>query len=196
MSATRRLIWVPIVHSAVDWGSLAETVYQRHIEQIGQEKTQELMGAINAFWRHVAIELDALELDPTRVRLYQDGLPICGYEAKIVAELAARGSPNHRLLEQWMARGATLMGTESPDLLLQELDWNRRALEAAQDKIAMLTLNLEAKELLRNRDGVMVERILRTLSRGEVGILFIGMLHSMAGRFPPDYDVKRLDIVL
>ena len=54
------------------------------------------------------------------MRVYQDGLAVCGHEQKIVSELAGAGNRNHALLLKLQAQGATLMGTESPELLVEE----------------------------------------------------------------------------
>src|SRR5262249_55932565 len=57
-----------------------------------------------------------------KARLYQDGLPACGLEEKIVRDLAMQGVPNYRILLKLMERGATLEGTEDPDLLRTEYE--------------------------------------------------------------------------
>ncbi len=41
---------------------------------------------------------------------------------EIVSELSASGSRNHRLLMHLMDKGAMIMGTESPELLMEEYE--------------------------------------------------------------------------
>ena len=53
-------------------------------------------------------QIEGLDLDRERVRLYQDGLPVSGHESDIVRDLAQAGSPNHQLLLDLMAKGVQL----------------------------------------------------------------------------------------
>jgi hypothetical protein len=76
--------------------------------------------AITDFWREIAHVIRHLEPHYAQVRLYQDGLPVCGNELQIVQDVAAQGSKNYQLLQELITAGARLMGTEDPELLLQE----------------------------------------------------------------------------
>jgi hypothetical protein len=118
--------------------------------------------------------------NPGIKRVYQDGLPVCGREPDIVAELAEAGSRNHGLLLKLQARGAVLMGTESPELLVEEY-------QAALAKFAPGGAQGAGKhrdrlrhDLIDRRDRYVAERINSTLLPGETGILFMGMLHKIA----------------
>jgi hypothetical protein len=144
-------------------------------------------------WGNIQKEIQAFGLDYTKVRLYQDGLPTCGNEEIIVRKLAEAGSLNHQILVELMGKGATITGTESPELLLQEYALacqvltsgrlsQRGRLAARQDKLS--------KELLEKRDRYMADRINNTLRPGEVGLVFLGMLHSLRGLLQPDIRVS------
>jgi hypothetical protein len=52
--------------------------------------------------------------------IHLEGLPVCGHESEIVADLARAGSRNHRLLLRLREFGAIIMGTESAELLVEE----------------------------------------------------------------------------
>ena len=104
-----------------------------------------------------------MALDYPRVRIYQDGLPVCGKETDIVRELAGAGSTNHQLVLELAGRGAMLMGTEDPPLLLREYQLQRQHAGAAGD---------EAAEVLAGRDRFIARRIEATLQDGETGLLF------------------------
>jgi len=132
-----------------------------------------------------------LALSCDRVRLYQDGLPVCGREAEIVTELAQAGSRNHQLLLRLMAQGAVLMGTEKGNLLMQEYQLARQSLTTRPPRAAGLAASRRAtsQDLLQRRDQFIARRIHETLQSGETGILFLGMLHSLEGYLHPDVKV-------
>lgn len=79
-------------------------------------------------WDEIRRAIDGLGSDDAHIRSYQDGLPVCGHEERIVREPASRGSRNHRWLVDLIDRGAQLTGTESPQRLLEEYELNRRIL--------------------------------------------------------------------
>ena len=147
--------------------------------------------AIDLIWTEIEAAIDALALSFDRVRLYQDGLPVCGREAEIVTELAQAGSRNHQLLLRLMAQGAVLMGTESGDLLVQEYQLAKQSLTTRPPRAAGLAASRRASSeaLLQRRDQFIAQRINETLKTGETGILFLGMLHSLERYLHPDIKV-------
>ncbi len=132
----RRLIWVPIIHTQEDLGSLKEPVRRLHVKRTGRAQWQRKQLTIEAMWTDIEQEVERLDLDNAHLRLYQDGLACCGREEEIVRELAGIGSRNHQLLLKLMARGARIMGTESPELLLEEYEFSRHAILAASSRKA------------------------------------------------------------
>jgi hypothetical protein len=48
------------------------------------------------------------------------------------------------------------------------------------------------KALLEKRDRYLADRIDRTLSPRETGLVFLGMLHSLTGLLPANVQVTRL----
>jgi len=127
------------------------------------------------------------------VRIYQDGLPVCGRELDIVREVAQRGSRNYALILELLERGAVLEGTESPDLLRQEYEHIRSALakESAPTRTGELRAS-ESERLLRERDEFIGRRVGESLKEGEVGILFIGLMHQADRFLPRDIEVQYL----
>ncbi|MBM4042619.1 MAG: hypothetical protein FJ290_29370 [Planctomycetes bacterium] len=190
----RRLIWVPIVHSHADLGSLGEAVRDAHAQRFGAATWEERVQMVDAFWQRVRGEVDRLALDYGRVRLYQDGLPNCGHEAAIIRDLAQSGSENHRLLADLMAKGARVVGTESPEFLIEEYELMRGilgALKSREDHHLTAAERKRSKAILDKRDAYIAERVAQTLGEGETGLLFLGMLHSIAGRLPDSVHVIR-----
>lgn len=189
----RRLVHIPIVHSEADMGSARDKVRRAYIEQRGRKAWEESRRAIAAFWDAVEKAVDALHLDFRKVRLYQDGLPVCGLEDKIVRDLAGQGVPNYRILLKLIGRGAMLEGTEDPALLRKEYELIMKSLPAAENNGAAGRPD-EAqasmlKDLLARRDRFIAQRIDATLQSGETGILFLGALHHAVEALPSGIKV-------
>jgi hypothetical protein len=188
---SRTLIYLPIVHTQADMGALKESVARATLEQTGRAGLARKAAAVDRIWTEIEAAIDALPLSFHRVRLYQDGLPVCGREAEIATDLARAGSRNHQLLLRLMARGAVLMGTESGDLLVQEYRLARQSLTDRPPRAAGVAAPRRAasEALLQRRDQFVARRINDTLKSGETGILFLGMLHSVERYLNPDVKV-------
>jgi hypothetical protein len=170
----RKLKIVPIIHTIVDMGSLKEQIKEETIKKIGPDGWENQLKIVNQFWTQLSKEVLA---GPTPDFVYNDGLPICGdvLELKIVKELVAQGSKNHILLDKLIRKGAKLVGTESPELLLNELNLAKGS--------------LSDNSLVDLRDKFIVERINDTLSDGKFGIIFIGLLHDIKKYLANDIEV-------
>ncbi|MHB8069373.1 MAG: hypothetical protein ACYDIC_15895 [Desulfobaccales bacterium] len=190
-NSSRTLIYVPIIHTPADMGALQESVARATVEKWGRTGLTRKMQRIEEIWMEIERSIDCLTLSFDKVRLYQDGLPVCGRESEIVADLAQKGSCNHQLLLRLMAQGATLMGTESGDLLVQEYQQSLQSLTSRPPRSAgvMARRQALADSLLQQRDQFIAQRINETLQRGETGILFLGVLHAVASFLPQDIKV-------
>jgi hypothetical protein len=192
-ATNRRLVWVPIIHTREDMGRLQQKVEAEYIRRLGRARWNAHRKSVGTLWEDIRRWIDGLGLDFDHVRLYQDGLPVCGHEERIVRELASQASLNHRLLADLIDRGARLTGTESPQLLLEEYELNRRILGVAPGAAAPAgDLSDEARRLLESRDQFIASRIAETLQPGECGLVFLGMLHSLEGRLPADIHLTIL----
>jgi hypothetical protein len=183
---------LPIIHTQADMEALSDAIKGMTIQKLGREGWERNVHLIDEIWRRIEEAIESWALPWKRVRLYQDGLPVCGREAEIVTELARAGSRNHRLLLRLQERGAILMGTESADLLVREYKLVKEIVAAAGSPKA---LRLEARHrtlsqaLLKRRDQAIAQRINTTLRPGETGLLFLGMLHSLEGWLARDIRV-------
>jgi hypothetical protein len=188
---SRTLIYFPIVHTQADMGALQESVARATLEKMGRAGLARKTAAVDRIWTEIETAIDALALCFDRVRLYQDGLPVCGREAEIVTELAQAGSRNHQILLRLMAQGAVLMGTEAGDLLVQEYQLARQALTTRPPRAAGVAASRRAlsQALLQRRDQFIGQRIHETLKNGETGILFLGMLHQVEQYLAPNVKV-------
>ena len=144
---------------------------------------------VEKMWEQIENAVASLPVSAGTVRVYQDGLPVCGHEQDIVSELAGGGIRNHRALLELQARGATLMGTENPELLVQEYQL------ATAGFASGVTVRTDVRQkqlrdtLLEKRDRYIADRINGTLGAGESGILFMGMLHAVAKYLDADINV-------
>lgn len=191
----RRLIYIPIVHTEADMGSVSEEMKKEYIARYGKSRWFEHLRLIDRLWENIGKRLLAMPLEYGKTRLYQDGLPICGKEEDIVRELVGMGSKNHILLMELMEKGATLMGTESPDLLIQE-HRNIKDMVSEQGKgggkMKLNAFRSISNGLLAKRDHFIAARISDTLLEGETGILFIGAMHKVEKSLPKEIRIVYL----
>lgn len=146
--------------------------------KLSRPATSDLL--IEDLWHQLRLAVLGLDLPWDRLRVYQDSLPHCGMERSIIRDVAVAGSPNFQLLEELMALGSLVEGTESPLLLVQELKHHRQPGAANPEASAQLILA---------RDRYIAQRINDTLPPGEQGLLFIGMLHRVTPHLAPDVEV-------
>ena len=175
----RALIYFPIIHSPKDLGTLDKAVSALRTD----EQAQKYLDAVEHFWAMIATTIEGLGLDYANLKLYQDGLPVCGKEKEIVADVAESGSQNYRLLQTLHQKGAVLMGTESPDLLVQEHALMTQLLQPGEPTEASLAT---ARVLLNQRDDYIAQRIDKTLQDNEMAILFLGLMHNIETKLPKD----------
>jgi hypothetical protein len=192
-SQLRRLISIPLLHTQVDMGTLAPSLERMKLSQMGRQGLSRSARAADQYWEEIERFVEDFPVVAGKVRIYQDGLPVCGHEQEIVTRLANAGSRNHQLLVRLQARGAVLMGTESPELLLEEY----RLATAALGPSTLRTARREERQklardgVLQSRDRFIAQRINTTLAHGETGILLLGMLHAPEPYLEPDIEVAR-----
>lgn len=181
-------------------GTFAQTMQMDKRERADFRPLQEKVAFINQFWldvEHTVFNELPLQFEQTRV--YQDGLPICDKEDEIIADIAKLGSPNFKILLRLKEMGATIMGTESASLLIEEYQQAKKIIQISEgDGSQESSTTLEKQEeqekqsklLLKRRDNFIAARIDHTLQSGETGILFLGMLHNPVPFLPTDIRVR------
>lgn len=191
----RKLLYVPMVHSVADMGSKAELLKQRFAERFGPERWSDRLALIEELWQGIRERLLAQGLRWEKVRLYQDGLPVCGRELEIVRHVAAQGSSNYGLVLELIDKGARLEGTEEPELLRREYELASAVVSADEEESRRRASDRYAEEgpkILKARDEFIGRRIDQTLRDGEVGVLFVGLLHEADRFLPKDIGVRYL----
>lgn len=193
----RKLVYVRIVHTSADMGSLGEELIQETISKIGREKWEENKRLIEKFWEELEKEIFQLNLDLEHTIIYQDGLP-CGGEMgmKIVHNTAELGSKNYQIIEKMVAKGAKITATENPELLIEERNLLLEILKDSstkEKKEAKMKYIAKKELLLEQRDAYIASRINKTLNNEQTGILFIGAEHNVISKL--DDDIEVLDLV-
>jgi hypothetical protein len=177
-AAERTLIYVPVLHSPADMGSLASNL----------SPSAHYRAQVGRYWERIAAELRGMRRMWRGVRVYQDGLPDASADivARVVAEV---DSPNYRLLRWLVSQGAVVVGTEDPVLLQEEYELLKASVA---DEAARRVYAARAAQLLEGRDRYIAARIAATLPAGGTGILFIGLQHRAARALPQDIAVRSL----
>ena len=176
-------------------GTLAGSMKETYIRKFGEKKWKEHVRAIDEMWKGIRQRIRQMNFPYNKVKVYQDGLPICGMEKRIIDDLAKKGSPNHKLVLWMMRRGATLVGTEDPPLLIAEYNHIRGIAQAKthqEREKRVHEFENESALLLKKRDEKICNRIDSTLMKGETGVLFIGLAHRVDELLPKDIRASYL----
>ena len=191
----RRLIHIPIIHTAADLGSLSEAVRAHYAKVCGPASWTQREQIVQGLWADIRKNLDALRLDGPKTRIYQDGLPVCGFEERIVRELANAGSSNHQIIVGLLDRGAAVMGTEDPQLLMEEYELHKQSLGRRPEKTVAAQADMPATCRPPARASAIGSSPIGSpprLQEGETGLLFLGALHRLDGLLPADIRLETL----
>jgi len=190
----RTLVYVPVIHSSADLGSIAKEVAKRGVADLGQDLWEKHRRTVEGFWNVVSDYFDSM--DVKGVKIYQDGMVADDEVGKKIAEDTAKaGSKNNELILRLLQRGAILMKTEDFKLVKKEYD---KLLAITQAKsttkkiMAFIKYKLVKVILLNRRDSFIVNRIEQTLKADEKAILFIGAFHNIKKRLPKDIQIKEV----
>jgi pheromone shutdown protein TraB len=190
----RTLIYVPIIHTGADLGSIAKYVDKKGIASLGQEFWEKHRRTVEGFWDSISHYFDSV--DVKGMKIYQDGMVGEGEVGKqIVDDTAKAGSKNYQLVSRLLERGAVLVKTEDFKLVKQEYDRLlaiTQAMSLIQKIIAFIRYKAVKSVLLNKRDAFIANRIDETLEPDEKGILFIGAFHKIKKRLPKSIQVTEI----
>lgn len=190
----RKLLYVPMIHSSTDLGSVAIELDERGIKLCGEERWKKHKETIERFWNVVSEYIDSLDI--SNLKVYQDGLMADGEMGmKIVKESAKKGSRNYEIVLKLVEKGARIVKTEDISLLKMEFNYitgMTKEKSSVKKFITVLRYKMKKKKLLQERDKYMVKTIDETLKDGETGILFLGAYHNVLDKLPSDVTVKEL----
>jgi len=190
----RTLIYVPVIHTSADLGSIAGDVTKRGIAGVGEEIWARHGNTVDGFWDAISKYFGSV--DVTGMKIYQDGMVADGEVGRrIVEDTANAGSKNYQLVAKLLERGAVLVKTEDFKLVKREyymLLGVTLAKTVVQKIIALIRYKLVKGILLKKRDAFIAARIDETLGSGEKGILFIGAIHNVKEKLHNSIHVREI----
>ena len=167
---------------------------------MGRQKTIQLQKQTENFWIALNGEIEKLDLDYQKLVVFQDGLADTDSQIiqKIIEEGTKKGSPNYLLLQKLKDKGANIVGTEDPKLLMDEYKMAQEEFKEKnpyRQRQLILAYRVKKAQLLRERDKFIAQKIDQNLTEGRVGIVFMGMIHKIKERLPSDIQVKLIDLI-
>lgn len=190
----RKLIYVPILHSSADLGSIAGDVANKGTKLLGLDGWERHLNTINLFWN--SIENYFHGLNANGFKIFQDGL-VVGEEVgeKIVNAASAKGSRNYALIRKMVAKGAKVMRTEDLSLVKREVVYIGKLAKSKsliEKLVAYLHYKASKRGLLKERDRFIAKTINSSLKEGETGLLFLGAFHNVLPMLAQDIEVEEL----
>ena len=114
----RMLIYIPIIHTSPDFGSVSDEVEKLASRAIGEEKWKQFNQLVSDYWNAISKYFDSFEFERGRLKIYQDALmDDKELGIKIIREAASKGSRNHIILLKLIERGGEIVKTEDEKLL-------------------------------------------------------------------------------
>ena len=190
----RTLIYVPVIHTSADLGSLAGDISKRGIFDLGEDFWRKHQKTVEDFWDVISNYFDSI--DVSGMKIYQDGMIAEGEVGeKIVEEGRIDGSKNYELVFKFLKKGAILVRTENFNLVKKEYDRLRAITKSNsifQKLLESIRYKMTKTRLLNKRDRFIARRINETLGSKETGILFIGAFHRVKNLLAHDIQIKEV----
>lgn len=186
----RTLVYIPIIHTDPDLGSLAADVEERANRFLG-EHWKEHKKAVKQYWQEITKYFEDRKLNG--IKIFQDGLPVGGKAAQaMINELAQTGSPNYQLLKDLSRKGAQVLKTEDPALLKKEYQLTKNLVAKKNLLWAILAFfnyKLKKDKLLEARDRYIAGQINQKLEEKETGVCFLGAYHQVLPKLAKDIRI-------
>jgi hypothetical protein len=190
----RRLLYVPIIHTEADLGSVGNNIAKKGISEFGEALWKRHQETVLGFWDAIAEYFASVGISGFRV--YQDGMIANGEMGMtIVQEAVKGGSRNYQVISELIRKGAILVKTEDLNLVKEEHNWIIKITQAknrVQKLNAALKYKLVKNNLLEKRDKFIAKQINVTLQEEEQGILFIGAFHNVRKWLQKEIQVEEL----
>lgn len=196
----RKLIYIPVIHSGADMGSMAAELTRKAKAQLSDELWETHIANVTQYWDRIEHYCDTLGIGKNGIKIYQDSMVADGEAAmKIMADNVKKGSRNYEIISKLVSRGAVIIKTEDFKFVKKELEL-LKSIPASNllliKILKILIFRLKRAGLLRKRDKYIASRIAETLKPGETGILFLGAYHNILKMLPDDLQViefKKVD---
>lgn len=192
----RILIYVPIIHSFADMGTLGDELKRKSVSVLGEDLWQKHTDTVNGYWEAIESYFENSDLYFKGIKIYQDGMFVDGEMAlKLIRDGVKSGSKNSEIVSNLINRGAVLTKTEDFKMVKDEYDGLQSIIKSKiniNKLIQLLRYKILKTILLRRRDRFIAATIDETLELNETGILFIGAYHNVIKRLPKDIIVVEL----
>ena len=190
----RTLIYIPIIHSGADMGSMATELTRKGVDEFGIEFWETHVDTVNKYWEIISQCCDTIDLVDKVVKIYQDGMVVDGEIAlKIMEESVKSGSRNYEIISKLVRRGAIIVRTEDLSLVKKELEMLKSIPSSGALIIKLIKIfwfKIIRSKLLNQRDKFIAGRIAATLEPNETGIIFLGAYHDILKKLPKDIVIK------
>lgn len=189
----RRLIYVPIIHTSADLGSIAAALEKRGLLEFGQKDWESHKATVAKFWETLSSYFETLEA--TGLKIYQDGMVADEEVGRKIAEDGQKlGSENYQIILRLLEKGARLVKTEDFVVVKRERDHivNILKMKGIKKLVAIIKYKVDKRRLLAERDTFIARVINESLGEGETGILFLGAYHDVLPMLAKDISVKVL----
>jgi hypothetical protein len=188
----RKLLYVPVIHEAVDLGSISSVADEKGQNTFGHIRWARHKEIVKSFWEKTSEYFK--DIDAKGLEIFQDGLPVGGeIGLNIIHEGARRGSRNYRIVLDLIGRGGVIKKTEDVELLQKELIRTKQLTgkdsHGREDFDALKDL-ASGEQLMADRDRFVARSINETLEK--CGVLFMGAFHHVPVHLDKDIDVLEL----
>ncbi len=201
MSDIQPLIYVPVLHTQKEAGEILLSLKGEVAGKPAETSSAEQEKSVKEMWEGIKEKIRKTNISYPSMRIYQDAMPVCGREKVIAEKLSQKSSPNHQLILELVGKGASLEGTEDPELLIKEYDNLSQLISKAfvsvqSYKDSLKEYREKGAELMKQRDAFIAGRIKSTLKEGETPLVFMGVRHELEkllrGSFVINYIIYRL----
>jgi hypothetical protein len=190
---TRTLLYIPIIHSGSDMGTIAGDISRKGIAELGDAKWRTHITTVEKYWDIIAHYCDQMNVETKGLKIYQDGMVADGEIAsRIIEDNLKIGSRNYKIISGLLNRGAEIVKTEDFGLVKKELEIFKSISETdnmMKKLIKLLIIKIKRRSLMKKRDAFIASSITKTLLPGETGLLFLGAYHHILNKLPADIEV-------
>lgn len=195
-STMRTLIYVPIIHSVADMGSIGDELKRKSVSGLGENIWQKHTDTVDGYWAAIQSYFENIDLYVPGIKIYQDGMFVDGEMAmKLIRDGVKSGSKNSEIVSNLITRGAILVKTEDFKMVKDEYDGLQSIMKSKTNfkkLIHLLRYKMSKPIFLRRRDRFIANTIDETLEPNETGILFVGAYHNVMKNLPKDITVIEL----
>lgn len=192
----RKLIYIPVIHSGTDMGTIADDISRKGIAELGDETWQSHIRTVDKYWDVIALFCEELKIEINGMNIYQDGMVTDGEIAmKIIEDSVKMGSRNYEIVSNLIARGARIVRTEDYNFVKKELELYKSILATdslLKKLIKILLIKAKRYFLMKKRDAFIAASINQTLNAGATGLIFLGAYHHILDKLPDDIEIIQI----